>query len=189
MQAFLVSTGLVAISEIGDKTQLLALLLAARFCRPWPIAAGILAATLLNHALAGGLGTLVSQWLSPHVLQWLLAASFLAMAVWMLIPDKVADDAAPQTSRYGIFWTTCVLFFMLEMGDKTQLATVALAARYGDMWWVVLGSTLGMMLANMPVVFWGNRIVQRIPQHWIRYLSALLFAILGLWMVAQLLFP
>ena len=129
MEAFLVSTGLVALAEMGDKTQLLSLVLAARFRKPWPIVWGILAATLVNHAMAGAVGSFITTLLSPEVLRWVLAASFLAMAVWMLIPDKLDEDDQPKSPKYGVFATTVVLFFLAEMGDKTQIATVALAAR------------------------------------------------------------
>ena len=135
MEAFLVSTGLVALAEMGDKTQLLSLVLAARFRKPWPIVWGILAATLANHALAGALGNWLSGLLSPDILRWVLVASFVAMAVWMLIPDKLDEDEQPSQPRYGVFLTTVALFFLAEMGDKTQIATVALAARFDDWLW------------------------------------------------------
>ena len=165
MEAFLVSTGIVALAEIGDKTQLLALLLAARFKKPWPIVWGILVATLANHALAGAVGAWVSTQISAGVLRWILAASFLAMAVWMLVPDKLDDDSDAKPPRWGVFATTVLMFFLAEMGDKTQIATVALAARYSDLLLVVLCTTLGMMLANVPAVFLGDKIAQKVSMH------------------------
>lgn len=175
MEAFLVSTGLVALAEMGDKTQLLSLVLAARFRKPWPIVWGILAATLVNHAMAGAVGSFITTLLSPQVLRWVLAASFLAMAVWMLIPDKLDEDERPQSPKYGVFATTVVLFFLAEMGDKTQIATVALAARYQDLASVVAGTTLGMMLANVPVVFLGERITRLVPLQWVHRICAVIF--------------
>lgn len=156
MEPFLVSTGIVALGEIGDKTQLLALLLAARFRRPVPIIVGILVATLLNHALAGLVGDMVARWFGPDVMRWVIGLSFLAMAGWMLVPDEI-DDAEAGASRFGVFGTTVVAFFLAEMGDKTQIATVALAARYSELVQVVAGTTLGMMIANVPAVLLGDR--------------------------------
>lgn len=179
MEPFLISTGIVALAEIGDKTQLLAFVLAARWRRPIPILLGILVATLLNHAAAGALGTLVTQWLSPAVLRWILGLGFLAMAIWVLIPDKL-DDEAPVTSRFGVFGTTLVAFFLAEMGDKTQIATVALAAQYQAFTAVVLGTTLGMMIANAPAVLLGEGIAKRMPVRLVHGIVAALFAILGL---------
>ena len=179
MEAFLVSTGLVALAEMGDKTQLLSLVLAARFRKPWPIVWGILAATLVNHAMAGAVGSFITTLLSPEVLRWVLAASFLAMAVWMLIPDKLDEDDQPKSPKYGVFATTVVLFFLAEMGDKTQIATVALAAQYQQWAAVVAGTTLGMMLANAPVVWFGDRLVKRVPIRVVHVISALIFAVLG----------
>jgi Ca2+/H+ antiporter, TMEM165/GDT1 family len=178
LEAFLVSTGLVALGEMGDKTQLLALMLAARFRKPWPIVAGILVATLANHALAGAVGQAVSQALGPDLLRWIIGGSFLAMAVWMLIPDS-ADEVAGGTARWGVFGTTVVAFFLAEMGDKTQIATVALAARYGDLVPVVAGSTLGLMLANVPAVFLGDKVARLVPMRVVHVVSALIFAVLG----------
>ena len=185
MEAFLTSTGIVALAEMGDKTQLLALILAARFRKPWPIVWGILVATLVNHALAGALGAWLTSFVSPEVMRWLLAASFIAMAVWMLIPDKMDDDTDEQP-RWGVFGTTVVAFFLAEMGDKTQIATVMLAAKYNAYLWVVTGTTLGMMLANAPVVWLGERMTRRIPIRAVHVTSALIFAGLGL---AALLWP
>ena len=181
MEAFLLSTGIVALAEMGDKTQLLSLVLAARFRKPWPIAWGILVATLANHALAGALGSWVTTVLGPDVLRWALGLSFLAMAVWMLIPDKLDEDEQPKaTSHLGVFGTTLVAFFLAEMGDKTQIATVALAAQYPQWTAVVAGTTLGMMLANAPVVWFGDRLVKRVPIRAVHVVSALIFLALGL---------
>ena len=183
MEAFLVSTGIVALAEIGDKTQLLALLLAARFRKPWPIVLGIFVATLANHALAGALGAWVTTQLGPQVLRWTLGVSFIAMAVWMLIPDKLDTDTDQQSMRFGvsgIFGTTVVLFFLAEMGDKTQIATVMLAARYDAFLSVVAGTTLGMMLANAPVVWLGERVTRLLPLRAVHMVSALIFLGLGL---------
>jgi Ca2+/H+ antiporter, TMEM165/GDT1 family len=180
MEAFLVAVGVVALAEMGDKTQLLSLVLAARFRRPWPIAMGIFAATVVNHALAGAVGNWVTHTLGPELLRWILGGSFIAMALWMLIPDKLDEDELPKTSRFGVFGTTLIAFFLAEMGDKTQIATVVLAARYADAYaWVVLGTTLGMMLANAPVVWLGERIVKRVPIKLVHGVSAALFMLLG----------
>lgn len=184
MQAWLVSTGIVALAEIGDKTQLLAFVLAARYRKPLPIVLGILVATLLNHALAGALGSMIVATLSPQTLRWLLGASFLAMAGWALIPDKFEQDQAPDpTPRWGVFVATTVAFFVVEMGDKTQVATVALAARFDDIVAVVAGTTIGMMLANAPAVFIGERIAHKLPVRAIHMLVAALFALLGIWVI------
>jgi putative Ca2+/H+ antiporter (TMEM165/GDT1 family) len=181
VEAFFISTGLVALAEMGDKTQLLALLLAIRFRQPWPIVAGILVATLANHALAGALGTWVTAFLGPDWLRWILGLSFLAMAVWMLIPDQIdEDDNTGEPPRLGVFGTTVVAFFLAEMGDKTQIATVMLAAQYQAWAWVVAGTTLGMMLANAPVVWLGERMTRRIPIRLVHLVSAAIFALLGL---------
>ena len=181
MEAFLLSTGIVALAEMGDKTQLLSLVLAARFRKPWPIAWGILGATLANHALAGALGSWVTTVLGPEVLRWALGLSFLAMAVWMLIPDKLDEGEQPDsTSHLGVFGATLVAFFLAEMGDKTQIATVALAAQYQQWAAVVAGTTLGMMLANVPVVWFGDRLVKRVPIRTVHVISALIFLALGL---------
>jgi putative Ca2+/H+ antiporter (TMEM165/GDT1 family) len=181
MEAFLVSTGIVALAEMGDKTQLLSLVLAARYRKPWPIVWGILIATLANHALAGALGAWVTAWVGPHTLRWVLGGSFLAMAVWMLIPDRLDDDEGTANApRLGVFGTTLVAFFLAEMGDKTQIATVMLAAQYQSWTWVVAGTTLGMMLANAPVVWMGERITRRVPLRAVHLISAAIFAALGL---------
>jgi putative Ca2+/H+ antiporter (TMEM165/GDT1 family) len=180
MEAFLVSTGIVALSEIGDKTQLLALVLVARFHKPWPIVWGILAATLLNHTGAGAAGEWITRVLSPDVLRWILAASFLGMAAWTMIPDKLDEDDEPKTLRFGIFGATLVAFFLAEMGDKTQFATIALAARYHTLVPVVAGTTLGMLLADVPVVFLGDKLMKRIPIKVVHAVCATIFAVFGL---------
>jgi putative Ca2+/H+ antiporter (TMEM165/GDT1 family) len=180
MEAFFVSTAIVALAEMGDKTQLLALILAARFRRPWPIVWGILVATVINHGLAGAVGAWVTTFVSPQVLRWILGGSFIAMAVWMLIPDKLDDDASSEAPRWGVFGTTVVAFFLAEMGDKTQIATVMLAAQYNAYLWVVVGTTLGMMLANAPVVWLGERITRRVPIRAVHMVSAVIFLVLGL---------
>lgn len=181
MEAFLVSTGIVALAEMGDKTQLLALVLAARFKNPWPIVSGIFVATIVNHAMAGVLGAWVTTMLSPQTLRWILGASFLFMAVWMLIPDKLDEEGDQQSlSRWGVFGTTVLVFFLAEMGDKTQIATVMLAARYDALVGVVAGTTLGMMLANVPAVFLGERVTRLVPLRVVHVVSALVFAALGL---------
>ena len=179
MEAFFVSTAIVALAEMGDKTQLLSLVLAARFRKPWPIVLGIFVATLANHALAGAVGAWVTTVVGPQVLRWGLGLSFIAMAVWMLIPDKLDDDESPAAPRWGVFGTTLVAFFLAEMGDKTQVATVMLAAQYSAYFAVVAGTTLGMMLANAPVVWLGERITRRVPIRAVHVISALIFLVLG----------
>ncbi len=181
MEAFLISTGIVALAEMGDKTQLLALILAARFRKPWPIVWGIFVATLANHAMAGAVGAWVNTVLGPDVLRWVLGVSFIAMAVWMLIPDKLDDDGEAAAPRFGIFGTTVVAFFLAEMGDKTQIATVMLAAKYQAFYWVIAGTTVGMMLANAPVVWLGERMTRLVPLRVVHIVSALIFMGLGLW--------
>jgi putative Ca2+/H+ antiporter (TMEM165/GDT1 family) len=183
MDAFLVSTGIVALAEIGDKTQLLAFLLAARFRRPLPIVCGIFVATIANHAFAAAVGALVSRLLGPDVMRWVLGIAFLGMAAWIMVPDKVDEDDAPL-ARFGVFMTTVLAFFVAEMGDKTQVATVALAARYSAAVWVVAGTTLGMMIANVPAVYFGDRIAGRLNTNpaslkLVHGLAALIFAVLG----------
>ncbi len=180
MEAFLISTGIVALAEMGDKTQLLSLVLAARFRKPWPIVWGILVATLANHALAGGFGAWITSFMGPTALRWVLGMSFLAMAAWMLVPDKLDDDDADVKPRSGVFGTTVIAFFLAEMGDKTQIATVMLAAEYQSWLWVVAGTTLGMMLANAPVVWFGERITRLVPLTWVHRISATVFVVLGL---------
>lgn len=177
MNAFLISAGAVALAEMGDKTQLLSLVLAARFRRPLPILLGILVATLANHAVAGALGTWLTHIAGKEVLRWVLGLSFIAMAIWTLIPDQLGATSA--TTRFGVFGTTVLAFFLAEMGDKTQVATVVLAARYAEFVAVVLGTTVGMLLANAPVVIFGEWLTQRIPLRAIRWIAAALFAALG----------
>ena len=179
LEAFLVSSGIVALAEIGDKTQLFALVLAARFRRPVPIILGILAATIVNHGIAGYVGAWVAAHLGPVVLRWILGLSFLAMAVWILIPDAI-DEQPEQKPRYGVFGTTVIGFFLLEMGDKTQVATVALAARYPSLLAVVAGTTLGMMLANVPAVLLGSAAAHKLPLKLVHSIAAGIFAVLGI---------
>jgi putative Ca2+/H+ antiporter (TMEM165/GDT1 family) len=178
MEAFLISTGVVALGEMGDKTQLLAMLLAVRFKRPLPIVLGIFAATIVNHAAAGAVGGWVASALGPDVLRWVIGLSFIGMAGWMLIPDKIDEDEA-TSGRYGVFLTTAIAFFLAEMGDKTQIATVALAARYDDLVAVVAGTTLGMLIADVPAVFVGDRIAKRVPMKLVHGIAAAIFALLG----------
>ncbi|WP_300620831.1 TMEM165/GDT1 family protein [Dokdonella sp.] len=185
MQTLLVSTAAVAIAEIGDKTQLLSLILAAKYRRPWPICLGIFAATLVNHALAGSVGALVSAWLSPETLKWIVAASFFAVAAWTLIPDKMDEDGAGPGTGRGVLVATLIAFFLAEMGDKTQVATVVLAAQYHPLWQVVAGTTIGMLLANVPVVWLGARFAQKLPLKAARISAALLFAALGVWILLR----
>ena len=179
MEAFLVSTGVVALGEMGDKTQLLAFLLAAKFKRPVLIILGILAATLLNHSAAGAMGSWLAAQMGPTLLRWVIGIGFLAMAGWVLIPDKVEGDAAERTQRFGVFGTTLMTFFLAEMGDKTQIATVALAARYDSLVSVVIGTTLGMMLADVPAVFLGDKIAKKISMRLVQGIAAAIFAALG----------
>ncbi len=178
IEAFLVSTGLVALAEMGDKTQLLSLVLAARFRRPYPIIAAILIATLVNHALAGLLGASINTWIGETLMRWILGISFLAMAAWTLIPDKLDEEEA-KPARFGVFGTTLIAFFIAEMGDKTQVATVALAAQYASLVAVVAGTTLGMLLANAPVVLFGERITRAVPMKTVHAIAAAIFALLG----------
>ena len=175
-----ISTGTVALAEIGDKTQLLALLLAARYRAPWPIVAGILVATLLNHALAAWFGAWVAQWLRPDVLRWVVAGSFLVVALWTLKPDSLDDDGEKRPAR-GAFLATTAAFFIAEIGDKTQVATVLLAAKYSPLWEVVAGTTVGMLLANVPVVLLGSRFADRLPLKAARRVAALVFLLLAGW--------
>jgi len=179
MEAFIISTVIVALAEIGDKTQLLAFILAARYRKPWPIILGILVATIANHSMAGALGAWITYHLSPEVLRWILGLSFIAIALWVLIPDKL-DETDARITRYGIFTTTLVTFFLAEMGDKTQVATIILAAQYQTLLPVVLGTTLGMMLANVPAVLLGEGIAHRIPVRLIHAIAAALFIALGI---------
>jgi Ca2+/H+ antiporter, TMEM165/GDT1 family len=179
MEAFLISTGVVALAEIGDKTQLLALVLAAKYRRPVPIILGILVATLVNHALAGAAGAWISAQLGPTAMRWILGLSFIGMAVWTLIPDSYDDEQSVTAPRFGVFVTTLVAFFLLEMGDKTQIATVALAAKYASLTGVVAGTTLGMMLANVPAVLLGEVAAKKLPMHVVHRIAAAIFLALG----------
>ena len=179
MEAFLISTGIVALAEIGDKTQLLAFILAAKFRRPWPIVLGILVATLANHAFAAAVGTWLTTLMGPHTLRWVLGLSFIAMAAWTLIPDKLDEEEA-RLPRLGVFGATLVAFFLAEMGDKTQIATVALAAQYQALVAVVAGTTLGMMIANVPAVLLGDRIATRMPVKLVHGIAAAIFLGLGI---------
>jgi putative Ca2+/H+ antiporter (TMEM165/GDT1 family) len=179
MEAFLVSLGVVALAEIGDKTQLLALVLAARFRRPVPIILGILVATLANHALAGAVGAWLAAAIGPTAMRWILGLSFIAMAVWTLIPDKLEDEKDAAEPRFGVFGTTLVAFFLLEMGDKTQIATIALAARYASLASVVAGTTAGMMLANVPAVLLGEVAARKLPMRLVHGIAGAIFLVLG----------
>jgi putative Ca2+/H+ antiporter (TMEM165/GDT1 family) len=178
MEAFLISTGIVALAEIGDKTQLLAFVLAARFRKPLPIVAAILVATIANHAFAAAVGALVSHLLGPVVMRWVLGLSFLAMAAWIMVPDQI-DEEESKVGHFGVFMTTLIAFFLAEMGDKTQVATVALAARFPSTVAVVAGTTFGMLLANVPAVYFGERIANKLPLKLMHGLAALLFVVLG----------
>ena len=184
MDAFLTSTTIVTLAEIGDKTQLLAILLATRFRAPLPIILGIFAATIANHFLAALLGASVASLLDGDWFRYLIAASFIAMAAWTLVPDKV-DDLDDKPARFGAFLTTLVAIFLVEMGDKTQVATIALGARFDNLFMVTMGTTLGMMLANVPAVFLGHELIERVPLNIVRIIAALLFLVLGLWLAAQ----
>ncbi len=179
MESLLVSTGVVALAEIGDKTQLLAFILAARFKRPLPIILGILVATLINHGLAGALGAWITSAISPQVLRWVLGLSFIGMAVWTLIPDKIEEEETQVAQRLGVFGATLVTFFLAEMGDKTQIATVAMAAHYSQALMVVAGTTLGMLIADVPAVFIGDKLAGRIPMRLVHGIAAAIFAGLG----------
>ena len=190
MEAFLISAGVVALAEIGDKTQLLSLVLAARYRAPWAISAGIFVATLLNHTLAALVGETVFDWIGPDWMRWVVGLSFIAMALWTLIPDKLDDDeenAAEKTlRRYGIFAMTTVVFFLLEMGDKTQVATAILAARFNDLPPVVMGTTVGMLIANVPLVFFGNTLLRHVRIELVHRVTAVLFLLLGVATLAGL---
>ena len=185
MESFLVSTAIVAVAEIGDKTQLLALVLAARFRRPWPIIAGIFVATIANHAGAAFLGATVADLIDSAILHWILVAGFVAMGLWMLVPDHVDEEATPKAPRLGVFGATAVAFFLLEMGDKTQVATVALAARYADWMLVTKGPTLGMMLTNVPAVLIGQAATRIVPLRAVHLLAAIAFFVLAILLAAN----
>lgn len=178
MEAFLISTGIVALAEIGDKTQLLAFILAAKFRKPVPIVLGILVATLANHGFAGAVGSWITTLMGPETLRWVLGVSFIAMAGWTLIPDKFDEEDA-KLARFGVFTTTLIAFFLAEMGDKTQVATVALAAQYQSLVAVVTGTTLGMMVANVPAVIMGDKIADKMPVKLVHRIAAVIFAVLG----------
>ena len=184
MEAALVSIGIVALAEIGDKTQLLTLVLAARYKKPWPIVAGIFVATLVNHAIAGAVGAWLTTAIGPDAMRWILGISFIAMAAWMLVPDKLDDDAGASRKLGGVFVTTTVLFFLVEIGDKTQIATIALAARFDSLITVVMGTTVGMILANAPVAFFGEALAKRLPVRAVHIVAALVFAALGVGVLA-----
>ena len=184
MEALLVSIGIVALAEIGDKTQLLTLVLAARYRKPWPIVAGIFVATLVNHGIAGAVGAWLTRTLGPDLMRWILGVSFLAMAAWMLVPDKLDEDEAATKPRGGVFLTTAVLFFFVEIGDKTQIATVALAARFDALVAVVMGTTIGMILANAPVAFFGDALAKKLPVRAVHVVAAIVFAALGVGVLA-----
>lgn len=180
MEAFLVSTGVVALAEIGDKTQLLAFILAARFKKPLPIIAGILCATLVNHGLAGALGAWITSVVNPEVMRWVLGLSFIGMAIWTMIPDKIEEEETQVAHHLGVFGATLITFFLAEMGDKTQIATVALAAHYGTPLMVIAGTTFGMLLADVPAVFIGNKFAAKIPMKLVHAIAAGIFAVMGL---------
>lgn len=179
MESLLVSTGVVALAEIGDKTQLLAFLLAARFKKPLPIIAGILCATIVNHGMAGALGAWITASITPEVLRWVLGVSFIGMAIWTLIPDKIEEEETRIASRFGVFGATLITFFLAEMGDKTQIATIAMAAHYAAPLMVVIGTTLGMLIADVPAVFVGDKLAAKIPMRLVHSIAAAIFAILG----------
>jgi len=179
LHSILVSTGIVTLAEMGDKTQLLAFLLAAKYKKPVPIILGILFATILNHGLAGILGVWITQILSPEILRWVLGLSFIAMALWTLVPDKIEDEEASFGVKSGVFITTLVTFFLAEMGDKTQVATIAMAAHYPSPILVVIGTTLGMMIADVPAVFLGNSFAKQLPLKLIHIIAAFIFLIMG----------
>ena len=180
IESLLVSTGVVALAEIGDKTQLLAFLLAARFKKPVPIILGILAATVVNHGLAGAVGAWITHSVSPEILRWVLGASFIGMAVWTMIPDKIEDEETQVAKRFGVFGATLITFFLAEMGDKTQIATIAMAAHYADPLLVVIGTTLGMLIADVPAVFVGDKLANKIPMKLVHSVAAAVFAVLGI---------
>jgi len=180
MEALLVSTGVVTLAEIGDKTQLLAFILAARFKKPSPIIAGILVATIFNHGLAGALGAWITHAVAPEALRWVLGLSFIAMAIWTMFPDEIEEDETQVARRFGIFGATLITFFLAEMGDKTQLATVAMAAHYGTPVLVVAGTTLGMLLADVPAVFVGQKLAAKIPMKLVHSVAAAIFTLLGI---------
>lgn len=180
MESLLVSTGVVALAEIGDKTQLLAFILAARFKKPIPIILGILVATLINHGLAGALGAWITSAVTPEILRWVLGLSFIGMAIWTMIPDKIEDEETKVAQKFGVFGATLITFFLAEMGDKTQIATVAMAAHYAAPLMVVIGTTLGMLIADVPAVLIGDKLANKIPMKLVHSIAAAIFAILGI---------
>jgi putative Ca2+/H+ antiporter (TMEM165/GDT1 family) len=180
MESLFVSTGVIALAEIGDKTQLLAFILAARFKKPVPIILGILVATIVNHGLAGALGAWITSAVTPDVLRWVLGLSFIGMAVWTMIPDKIEEEETQIAKRFGVFGATLITFFLAEMGDKTQIATVAMAAHYASPLLVVIGTTLGMLIADVPAVFVGDKLASKIPMRLVHSISAAIFAVLGI---------
>ena len=179
MDSLLISTGVVALAEMGDKTQLLAFILAARFKKPIPIILGILSATIINHGLAGALGAWITSMVNPDVMRWVLGASFIGMAIWTLIPDKIEEEETQIAKHLGVFGATFITFFLAEMGDKTQIATIALAAHYAAPFEVVVGITLGMLIADVPAVFVGNKFAARIPMKLVHSIAAAIFAVMG----------
>lgn len=179
MESLFVSTGVVALAEIGDKTQLLAFILAARFKKPLPIILGILAATVVNHGLAGALGAWITSSVSPDILRWVLGLSFIGMAIWTMIPDKIEEEETQVAQRFGVFGATLITFFLAEMGDKTQIATIAMAAHYATPLLVVVGTTLGMLIADVPAVFVGDKLAAKIPMKLVHSVAAAIFALLG----------
>ncbi|MEI8171070.1 MAG: TMEM165/GDT1 family protein [Rhodoferax sp.] len=179
MEALFISTGVVALAEIGDKTQLLAFILAARFKKPVPIILGILCATLLNHGMAGALGAWITSVISPEAMRWALGLSFIGMAIWTLIPDKIEEEETQVANKLGVFGATFITFFLAEMGDKTQIATIALAAHYATPLWVIAGTTLGMLIADVPAVFVGNKFAEKIPMKLVHSIAAGIFALMG----------
>jgi putative Ca2+/H+ antiporter (TMEM165/GDT1 family) len=183
LQTFLISTLTVALAELGDKTQLLALVLAAKYRKPWTICLGILLATLVNHTLAGTFGTMIAHWLSPQTLRVLVALSFLGIAAWTLIPDKIEGEDAAHGGRRSVLLATVISFFLAEIGDKTQIATAVIAAEYQPLWQVVAGTTCGMLIADVPAVWLGARFAGRFPLRATRFIAALLFAALGFWIL------
>lgn len=180
MEALLVSTGVVALAEIGDKTQLLAFILAARFKKPVPIILGILCATIVNHGLAGAVGAWIMATINPETLRWVLGLSFIGMAVWTMVPDKIEEEETQVAHKFGVFGATLVTFFLAEMGDKTQIATIALAAHYGTPLLVVIGTTVGMLLADVPAVFIGDKLSSKIPAKLVHSIAAAVFCVLGI---------
>jgi putative Ca2+/H+ antiporter (TMEM165/GDT1 family) len=184
LETFLISLGAVALAEVGDKTQLLSLVLAAKYRKPWPICLGVLIATLVNHAIAAEVGAWLAHWLTPEVQRWLIGGSFILVAIWALFPDR-ADDGAAQRGGHGVFVTTLIAFFLAEMGDRTQIATAILAAQYHPLWEVIAGTTTGMLIANVPVVFLGARFASKLPLRTARICASVLFAALGLWIILR----